>query len=89
MPEHTYDKRFIALTQLESALRLFREGDDYFSTLTVAGAAEEILGDLLRSRDQQNALDDLTSGAVLTHKHLFGKERPDPFYLMDGHAVYL
>ena len=74
MPEQTYDKRFIALTQLESALRLFREGDDYFSALTLAGAAEEILGDLLRSRGQQNALDDLTSGAVLIHKHLFGEE---------------
>ena len=74
MPEQTYDKRFIALTQLESALRLFREGDDYFSALTLAGAAEEILGDLRRSRGQQNALDDLTSGAVLIHKHLFGEE---------------
>ena len=74
MPEQTYDKRDIALTQLESALRLFREGDDYFSALTLAGAAGGILGDLLRLRGRQNALDDLISGAVLMHKHLFGEE---------------
>jgi hypothetical protein len=55
-------------------LRLFREGDDYFSALTLAGAAEEILGGSLRLRGRQNALDDLTSGAVLIHKHLFGEE---------------
>lgn len=74
MPEQTYDKRDIALTQLESALRLFREGDDYFSVLTLAGAAEEILGKLLSSSGRQNALDDLTSGSVLVYKHLFGEE---------------
>jgi len=75
MPVQTYDKRFIALTQLESSLRLFRECDDYFSVLTLAGAAEEILGKLLRSSGRhQNALDDLTSGAVLIHKHLFGED---------------
>jgi hypothetical protein len=55
-------------------LRLFREGDDYFSVLTLAGAAEEILGKLLRSSGRQNSLDDLTSGAVLVYKHLFGEE---------------
>src|SRR3989304_520601 len=74
MLEQSYDKRCIALTQIETALRLYREGDDYFSALTLAGAAEEIFGKLLKARGQSNALDDLTSGAVLLHKHLFGEE---------------
>ena len=37
----------IALTQLETALRLFLEGRDFISTITLAGAAEEILGGLV------------------------------------------
>jgi len=74
MPEQSYDKRCIALTQIDTALRIYREGQDYFSALTLAGAAEEILGKLLKAQGRSNALDDLTSGAILIYKHLFGEE---------------
>ena len=39
----SYNKKSVALAQLETALRLFQE-DDLFSAGTLAGAAEEILG---------------------------------------------
>ena len=42
-----YAKKEIALNQIETALRLFFEKGDLFSVITLAGAAEEILGQLL------------------------------------------
>lgn len=39
----TLTKLEVAVRQLDMALRLFLEGD-YLSSLTLAGAAEEILG---------------------------------------------
>ena len=74
MPLRTYDKRSIALEQIETALRLYREGNDFFSVITLAGAAEEIFGKILSSRGQSNSLQELTTAAVLLHKHLFGEE---------------
>ena len=52
MPLQTYDKRSIALEQIETALRLYREGNDFFSVITLAGAAEEIYGKILSSRGE-------------------------------------
>jgi hypothetical protein len=37
----------VATEQLESAIRLFFYGNDYYSALTLAGAAEEIFGQML------------------------------------------
>ena len=45
-----YAKKEIALHQIETALRLFFEQGDLFSVITLAGAAEEILGHLLQDR---------------------------------------
>jgi hypothetical protein len=44
MTERTYEKLDIARQQFDTALRLFFEGADYFSVVTLAGAAEEIFG---------------------------------------------
>lgn len=43
----SYPKKEIACQQIETALCLFFEQDDLFSVITLAGAAEEILGQLL------------------------------------------
>jgi hypothetical protein len=45
-----YAKKDIALAQIETALRLYFEGEELFSVVTLAGAAEEILGQLLRAK---------------------------------------
>ena len=51
-------KKFdIATNQLETALKLYLDGGDRFSVITLAGAAEEILGKELQSRGLTNALD--------------------------------
>ena len=61
-----YSKRDIALNQIETALWLFFEGRDLFSVIALAGAAEELLGELLRRRQ----------GALGAFKPLFEMLRP-------------
>jgi len=46
----SFAKQDIALGQLETALELFFAQGDLFSVITLAGAAEEILGRLLQER---------------------------------------
>ena len=45
-----YAKEEIALNQIETALTLFFTQGDLFSVVTLAGAAEEILGELLQDQ---------------------------------------
>lgn len=47
----SYAKKDIAANQIETALGLYFEGRDLFSVITLAGAAEEILGQLLQGRN--------------------------------------
>jgi hypothetical protein len=51
-----YAKNEIAFHQIETALRLFFEEGDLFSIITLAGAAEEILGQLLQEKDRNSGL---------------------------------
>ena len=74
MPEQAYDRKCIALTQLETALRIFFEGHDYFSVITLAGAAEEIFGKMLSKSGKGNSIEELTAGAEAVYRHLFGEE---------------
>jgi len=58
MTLRSYDKKCIALAQLESALRLYGSRDsheDLLSVITLAGAGEEILGKLIERRGKDNA----------------------------------
>lgn len=67
----------IALAQLETALRLHRELQDPFSVVTLASAAEEILGKLVMARGGESALDSLKNAGAAIHEHLYG-EPGDP-----------
>ena len=73
MPRQAYDKKCIALAQLETALRLFRDGDDLFSVITLAGAAEEILGELVEKRGRDNSLESLKKAPGAIHKLATGE----------------
>ena len=73
MAEAAYDKECIALAQLETGLRLFAEGQELFSVITLAGAADEILGNLVAVRGGVNALTSLTTASAAIHYHLFGE----------------
>lgn len=48
----------IAGVQLERALKLFLEEKDYISSLTLAGASEEILGKVLKGAGEKSALEE-------------------------------
>lgn len=54
----------IAHIQLERSVDLFLVAKDYVSALTLAGAAEEILGKLLNKAGRQHWLDEILDGAL-------------------------
>jgi hypothetical protein len=66
-------KRTIAERQLETALRLFMEGGDMFSALTLAGAAEEILGKELEAAGVPTALNLVQAGTQAMARALHGE----------------
>jgi hypothetical protein len=51
-----FAKQEIALQQIETALRLYAEQGELFSVITLAGAAEEILGQLLEQKAGKQGL---------------------------------
>ena len=53
MTEIAHNVEHAALQQLETALRLYCEGEDYYSAITLAGAAEEILGKTLAAKNEE------------------------------------
>ena len=73
MSIQAYSKQSIALAQFETALRLFHTGDELISAITLAGAAEEILGKLVKRRGQDNSLDSLKKAAAAIHERLFSE----------------
>jgi len=50
-----HDKRDVALVQLRQAIQLY-DDEDFICSLTLAGAAEEILGKIAKARSGENAL---------------------------------
>ena len=56
MPERSYQKTDLAREQLEVALGLFLDKVSYVAALTLAGAAEEILGKALSHKGDKNVL---------------------------------
>jgi len=72
MPVEAHQKQQVALTQLETALRIFAEGTDYYSVVTLAGAADEIFGKLLESQGGISALASLTRASVAIHQIVHG-----------------
>jgi hypothetical protein len=70
MAERSYDTKRIALEQLETALRLYLEQRDYIAAITLAGAAEEILGRIAKNMGIETSLQTLSNDAVAIHKRL-------------------
>jgi len=56
MSGETHNKVDIAIEQLEASLKLFLSGESYVSTLTLAGAAEEMLGMALKIQGIESSL---------------------------------
>jgi len=72
MPIESHSKAHVALTQLETALRLYDGGEDYYSVVTLAGAADEIFGRLLELQGGVSALASLTKAAAAIHLQVHG-----------------
>lgn len=77
MTVQSHDCRCIALAQLETALRLYFERSDFFSVITLAGNADEILGKMLKAKDIEGSLDELKKAVAAVHRHLFNEELPE------------
>ena len=75
MKNISYKKRDIAIKQLETAIRLYEEQLDPFSVITLAGAAEEILGKCVRASGKVNSLDTLEKVASEIQR-IEGEQRP-------------
>ena len=73
MPIRADYREDLALTQLETALRLFFEGNDFASVVTLAGAADEIFGKLLSAAGKENSLESLKKAVAAIHQRLFGE----------------
>lgn len=74
MSDQTFDKKHIALAQLETALRLYFEGEDFFSVITLSGASEEIFGKILSARGVENSLEAKKKAVAAIHLRLYGEE---------------
>ena len=74
MTMQSHDRRTTADTQLETALSLYFGGQDYFSVITLAGAADTIFGQILKSEGGVSELDLLKKNVGAIHKWLTGED---------------
>ncbi|WP_026843230.1 hypothetical protein [Citrifermentans bremense] len=67
-----FHKKDVAYRQLQTALKLFFAGADLFSVITLAAAAEEILGELLRQKKGEDRR------GFQSVKHLLTSRKTEP-----------
>lgn len=82
MTVRAYYRDDLALAQLEAALRIFFEGSDFASAITLAGAADEIFGKLLSSSGRENSLEVIKKAVAAIHQKLYG-ETIEPSQIAD------
>jgi len=68
-----YYRAELALSQLETALRLYFEGSDFASVVTLAATADEIFGNLLKSEGRESSLESLKKSVAAIHQKLYGE----------------
>ena len=73
MTNAAHDRRCVALRQLHTALRIYFDGEDFYSVVTLAGAADEIFGQLLKQQGLESSLESLKKAVVAIHGHLTGE----------------
>ena len=64
----------IATAQLDTAIQFYLDNSNLISAITLAGAAEEILGNLVKKQGKSNALEDILDILCYIHKAVFEKE---------------
>jgi hypothetical protein len=73
----TLSKMDIATAQLDTAIALYLQGTDLISAITLAGAADEILGKLVQAIGGKSALDESVARLSGMHEAAF-EESPNP-----------
>jgi hypothetical protein len=68
MAIEAHDRRTMADTQLETALSMYFEGRDFYSVITLAGAADEIFGQILADQGKDNQLEIIKKNVAAIHK---------------------
>ena len=76
MTVRAYYRTDLARSQLDTALRLFAEGKDFASVITLAGAADEIFGKFLAAAGRENSLESLKRSVGEIHMKLYGEPTP-------------
>ena len=64
MTAEAHNQLVVGEHQLDTAIRLFLNDRDFYSSGTLAGAAEEILGKLLENAGHEHALDNMVSSVL-------------------------
>jgi hypothetical protein len=91
MPSYTYAQTYsrldLAKEQIEIAIYLFLDLKSYASALTLAGAAEEVIGAELKRRGQQNFLDWKYENVADIHRKLHREELPRKKFIAEENHV--
>ena len=82
VPVRAYYRKDLALAQLQTALRLYFDGGDRSSVITLAGAADVIFGKLLAASSRDNSLKSLIVAVTAIQQKLFG-EALEPKHIAD------
>lgn len=64
----------MARSQLETALSLYFERRDYYSAVTLAGAADELFGKALRIEGKEPRIEELSRSVAAIYKKLYGRD---------------
>jgi hypothetical protein len=80
MPIKTHHRLDMATVQLETGLRLYYEGTDDYSVITLAGAADTIFGQALRAAGKEPRLETIKKAAAQIYERSTGRKM-DPRYV--------
>jgi len=82
-----YSKRQVAEHQLDRAIRLLLDDHDAISAITLAGAAEEILGKLVEVGGEKSSLGSFIDDCLMIGRVSHGEEwKPNAFADMANHT---
>lgn len=77
MPAFAFEKvskEEVARSQLEVALRLYMQGEEYPAVITLAGAAEEVLGKIAQSKGIEASLKRTLRNLCDTYEEVWGEK---------------
>lgn len=74
MAENIFQSIEIALEQLETALRLYEHDREYFSVITLASAAEDILRKQCEAKNIETSLAAFQAGAIKLYRNMYPDE---------------